>query len=72
MAFLAMNKLIIVTVVAVIAGISIVYASPLFYDTEINEPIPSMKEDTMMKEEIPKLYDGVFVRLMWGVFYFPR
>jgi hypothetical protein len=42
-----MNKFIIVTVVAAIAGISIVFTSPLFYDTEINEAIPdSMMDDT--------------------------
>ena len=63
MVFLSVNKFIIVAVVAVIAGISIVYASPLFYDTEINESIPA----TMMKEDIPKSYDGVFVGVNDGV-----
>ena len=63
MAFLAMNKFIIVAVVAIIVGISITYASPLFYDTEINESIPN----TMMKEDIPQLYDGVFVGVNDGV-----
>ncbi len=61
MAFLSVNKFIIVAV-AVIAGISIVYASPLFYDTEINESIPST-----MKEDIPKSYDGIFVGVNDGV-----
>lgn len=63
MVFLSVNKFIIVAIVAVIAGISIVYASPLFYDTEINESIPS----TMMKEDIPKSYDGIFVGVNDGV-----
>ena len=40
MTFLTMSKFIIAAVVSVIAGLSIVYASPLFYDTEINESIP--------------------------------
>jgi len=45
-----MNKFIIATIV-VVAGISVAFASPLFYDTEINEPIPdSMMEDTMMED----------------------
>ena len=69
MAFLAMNKFIIVAVVAVIAGISITFASPLFYDTEINESIPStmIKENTMIKEDIPKSYEGVFVGVHDGI-----
>ena len=58
-----MNKFIIVAVVAIIVGISITYASPLFYDTEINESIPI----TMMKEDTPQLYDGVFVGVNDGV-----
>lgn len=68
MTLLAMNKFIIVAVVVVIAGISIAFASPLFYDTEINEPIPSamMKEDTMMKD-IPKSYEGIFVGVNDGI-----
>ena len=63
MAFLTMNKFIIVAVVVIIVGISITYASPLFYDTEINESIPN----TMMKEDISQLYDGVFVGVNDGV-----
>ncbi|MCV0372345.1 MAG: DM13 domain-containing protein [Nitrosarchaeum sp.] len=46
-----MNKFIIATIVVVVAGISIAFASPLFYNTEINEPIPgSMMDDTMMDD----------------------
>jgi hypothetical protein len=68
-----MNKFIIATIVVVIAGISVAFASPLFYDTEINEPIPnSMMEDTMMEDTMmedtmmedtmmPKSYSGNFV-----------
>ena len=63
MAFLTMNKFIIVAVVVTIVGISIAYASPLFYDTEINESIPN----AMMKEDTPQLYDGVFVGVNDGV-----
>lgn len=63
MTFLTMNKFIIVSVIASVAGISIAFASPLFYDTEINESIPT----TMVKEDIPKSYDGVFVGVNDGV-----
>ncbi len=62
-----MNKFIIPTIVAAIAGISIVFASPLFYNTQINEPIPvTMKEDTMMKEDT-KSYAGTFVGINDGI-----
>ena len=63
-----MNKFIIAVVVSVIAGLSIVYASPLFYDTKINESIPTtmMKEDTMMKD-LPKSYEGIFVGVNDGI-----
>jgi hypothetical protein len=62
-----MNKFLIVGVTTAIVAISIGFASPYFYDTEINEPIPtSMMEDTMMEEEImeeiiPISYVGTFV-----------
>lgn len=52
-----MNKLIIVTVVVAIAGIFVTFASPLFYDIKINEPVPS----SMMDDTIPKSYQGIFI-----------
>lgn len=59
-----MNKFIIATIVVVVAGISIAFASPLFYNTEINEPIPgSMMDDTMMS----KSYHGTFVGVGDGI-----
>jgi len=63
-----MNKFIIVPVVVVIAVISIAFTSPLFYDTEINEPVPgSMMDDTIMDDMTPKSYQGSFVGVNDGV-----
>jgi len=63
-----MNKFIITTIVVVAAGISVVFASPLFYDTEINEPLPdSMMEDTMMEDTMRKSYSGSFVGVDDGI-----
>jgi len=68
-----MNKFIIATIVVVVAGISVAFASPLFYDTEINEPLPdsmmedTMMEDTMMEDTMTKSYSGTFVGIGDGV-----
>jgi len=69
-----MNKFIIAAIVVVVAGISVAFASPLFYNTEINEPIPSsmmedtMMEDTMMEDTMmSKSYHGSFVGVGDGI-----
>ena len=40
MVFFSVNRTITVPAIIAIAGIAIVFASPLFYNIEINEPIP--------------------------------
>jgi len=70
-----MNKFIIVTVVVAITVISIAFASPLFYDTEINELIPDSmmegmmmeKDDSMMEETLSMSYAGTFIGVGDGI-----
>jgi hypothetical protein len=58
-----MSRWIIISVVVAIAATSIAFASPLFYDTEINESIP----DSRTEETMPKTYQGTFVGVNDGV-----
>ena len=64
-----MIKFIIITVALGLTAIAIGFASPLFYDSEINEPIPgSMMEDTMMEDTMmPKSYTGTFFGINDGI-----
>jgi hypothetical protein len=64
-----MNKILIAVVAIAITGISVAFASPLFYNTEIDEPIPtgSMMEEKAMMEEKTLIYEGVLVGVNDGV-----
>lgn len=62
-----MNRIITVPVIIAIAGIAVVLASPLFYDTEINEPIPDTMMDDTMDGKTPKSYHGSFVGVDDGI-----
>lgn len=64
-----MNKFIIVTIALVIGGISVAFASPYFYNTEIDESIPQTIKEAMMEEEtmISMDYSGTFVGVGDGV-----
>ena len=63
-----MNKILIVTIAVAIAGISVTFASPLLYNTEIGESIPSssVMEEKMMEEKY-LIYEGVFVGVNDGI-----
>jgi len=68
-----MNKFIISTIIVAVASISVAFASPLFYDTEINEPLPdsmmedTVMEDTVMEDTMTKSYSGTFVGVGDGI-----
>jgi len=53
----------------VIGGISVAFASPYFYNTEIDEPIPQTIKETMMEDETMNSmdYSGSFVGVGDGV-----
>lgn len=59
-----MNKFVITTIIVAITGVSVIFASPLFYDTELNEPAPnSMMENTIAS----KSYQGIFMSVNDGI-----
>ncbi|MFB5598351.1 MAG: DM13 domain-containing protein [Nitrosopumilaceae archaeon] len=61
-----MKKFIVIALSLAVAGISIGFVSPLFFNTTIDEPLPTrfMMEETLMEA---KAYSGMFVGVNDGI-----